>query len=55
MATRHILAHEYDGVDNDIVWRIVTVHIPDLLRQLRPLLPLPPVEETPRPDDDTLK
>jgi uncharacterized protein with HEPN domain len=28
MATRHILAHEYDEIDNDIVWRIVTDHIP---------------------------
>jgi len=26
MATRHILAHDYDEVDNDIVWRIVTDH-----------------------------
>src|SRR4051812_47057089 len=24
-ATRHILAHDYDEIDYDIVWRIVTV------------------------------
>lgn len=42
MATRHILAHDYDEVDNDIVWRIATSHIPALLDQLRPLLPPPP-------------
>ena len=46
MATRHILAHDYDDVDNDIVWRIVTDHIPALIAQLTPLIPpQPPVEE----------
>jgi uncharacterized protein with HEPN domain len=46
MATRHILAHDYDEVDNDIVWRIVTDHIPVLIEKLRPLIPpRPPVEE----------
>ena len=44
MATRHILAHEYDEVDNDIVWRIATDHIPELIRHLRPLLPPAPPE-----------
>lgn len=38
MATRHILAHEYDEVDNDIVWRIVNDHIPELVRQLGTLV-----------------
>lgn len=46
IATRHILAHDYDEVDNDIVWRIVTNHIPVLMEQLRPLIPLqPPIKE----------
>jgi uncharacterized protein with HEPN domain len=39
MATRHILAHDYDEVDNDIVWRIVTDHIPVLVEQLKALVP----------------
>jgi uncharacterized protein with HEPN domain len=42
MATRHILAHDYDDVDHDILWRIVTEHIPLTLTQLRKLLPTPP-------------
>lgn len=42
MATRHILAHDYDEVDNDIVWRIITDHLPVLIQQLRALLPPPP-------------
>ncbi|MBC8106016.1 MAG: DUF86 domain-containing protein [Anaerolineae bacterium] len=44
MATRHILAHEYDEIDNDIVWRIVTDHIPPLIPQLRGLIPAPPAD-----------
>jgi len=39
MSTRHILAHDYDEVDNDTVWRIVTDHLPPLIEQLRPLIP----------------
>ena len=29
-------------VDNDIVWRILSDHLPPLIRQLRDLLPPPP-------------
>ncbi len=42
MATRHILAHDYDAVDNDTVWRILTDHLPPLIEQLRCLIPPPP-------------
>lgn len=46
MATRHILAHDYDTVNDDTVWRIVTDHIPRLVEQLKPLIPPePPIEE----------
>lgn len=45
MATRHILAHDYDEVDNDIVWRITTHHIPPLILQLKALIPSPPSDE----------
>jgi uncharacterized protein with HEPN domain len=45
MATRHILAHEYDGVDYDTVWRIVKEHLPLLIKQLEELLKeIPPPE-----------
>ncbi|HEX8324567.1 MAG TPA: HepT-like ribonuclease domain-containing protein, partial [Tepidisphaeraceae bacterium] len=42
MATRHILAHDYDAVNNDTVWRIVIDHLPPLIEQLRPLIPPEP-------------
>jgi uncharacterized protein with HEPN domain len=38
MATRHILAHDYDAVNFDIVWRICEEHLPPLIAQLTPLL-----------------
>ena len=47
MATRNILAHDYDEVDNDIVRRIIIEHIPEMIRQLRPLLPPDPVTSVP--------
>jgi uncharacterized protein with HEPN domain len=41
MATRHVLAHDYDLVNFETVWRIATVYVPALLEQIRPLLPPP--------------
>ena len=56
MATRNILVHDYDDVDNDIVWRIVTDHIPVLISQLRPLIPPYPKSQQPTglPTDTSL-
>ncbi len=45
MGTRHILAHEYGEVDQNIMWRIATQHIPEALDHLRKLVPPPPVGE----------
>jgi uncharacterized protein with HEPN domain len=43
VALRHILAHEYGEVKQEIVFRIATVHIPDLISLLEPIIPpLPP-------------
>ena len=47
MATRHILAHEYDEIDNDIVWQIATVYVPEMLEKIRPLIPPPPPDPEP--------
>lgn len=37
-AARNRIVHEYNDVDDDIVWNIVHIHIPALLPQLRALL-----------------
>lgn len=36
--SRHIVVHDYFGVDLDIVWRILTVHLPALRDDLDRLL-----------------
>ena len=38
MAQRHILAHEYDDLQDDLLWKVVTLHLPPLMAQLEPLL-----------------
>lgn len=38
VATRHILAHEYDDVDHEQIWRVVSVHVPRLVQQLTPVI-----------------
>lgn len=38
IATRNIIAHEYGEVQNDKVWRIVTIHLPALIDALRPIV-----------------
>ena len=52
-ATRHVLAHDYDFIDDDVTWRIATVYVPELLEQLRALLPPPPEDTDPIDDPST--
>lgn len=35
---RDIVAHEYFGIDQDILWDIITHHVPALLPQIRRIL-----------------
>lgn len=35
---RHVLAHDYGRIEHDRLWNVVTVHIPDLIKLLEPLL-----------------
>jgi uncharacterized protein with HEPN domain len=39
--TRHVLAHDYDRINHGTLWRIATEYVPDMIVQLRPLLPPP--------------
>lgn len=38
IASRNIIAHEYADIQNDKVYRMATVHVPDLIRLLSPIL-----------------
>jgi len=42
IAQRHVLAHEYGEVKHESIWLVATVHIPELIDRLRPLVPPPP-------------
>jgi len=41
VAQRHILAHEYGEVRQDRISAVASVHVPDLIRMLEPLVPRP--------------
>lgn len=42
VAQRHRLAHEYAEIDDELIWRVATVHAPELVRLLTPIVPTPP-------------
>lgn len=39
---RHKVVHDYLGVDEDIVWQVVTEDLPKLVAALEPIVPPPP-------------
>jgi len=41
-STRHILAHDHGMIKPYIMWRVVSMHLPELLEKVRPLVPPPP-------------
>jgi uncharacterized protein with HEPN domain len=42
MAQRHRLAHEYGEIDDSLIWKVATVHVPALIPQIEPLtIPYP--------------
>ena len=42
VAQRHIVAHEYDDLQDNLIWTVATQHAADLIRLLEPLIPPPP-------------
>ena len=43
IAQRNVLAHEYGEIKQDRMWLLATIHIPELVSRLQPLIPpLPP-------------
>ena len=42
VALRNVLAHDYGAVDDAEMWKVATVHVPDLIAKLKPLVPPPP-------------
>lgn len=42
VAQRNVLIHEYGEVEDEIMWDVARVSIPELVRLLEPLVPPPP-------------
>ena len=47
IAQRHVLAHQYGEVEDDLIWKVATEHIPALIAALEPLIPPPPADAWP--------
>ena len=41
-AQRHVLAHEYDVIDPDHMWALISKRLSELIGALEPLVPPPP-------------
>ncbi|MEO0349823.1 MAG: DUF86 domain-containing protein [Cyanobacteria bacterium P01_A01_bin.15] len=41
---RDIVAHHYDEIDFGVLWSVLQLGIPDMLRKIQPLLPTEPVQ-----------
>ncbi len=35
MVQRHVIAHEYADLQHDLLWRVVTVYVPELIPSLK--------------------
>jgi uncharacterized protein with HEPN domain len=42
---RHVLAHEYGEIKHELLWKVATLHIPELIGRLEPLIPPAPMED----------
>jgi uncharacterized protein with HEPN domain len=38
IAQRNVLAHNYGAIKQDLVWEVLTVHLPDLAGQLKQII-----------------
>lgn len=39
IAQRNVLAHDYGEIEHALVWRVATVHIPELIQRLEAIMP----------------
>ena len=42
IAQRNVWGHQYGEIQEDLIWEVVTVCVPELIRALEPLIPPPP-------------
>lgn len=41
-AQRHVLAHDYGRIDQELLWNVATLRVPELLARIEGLLPADP-------------
>jgi uncharacterized protein with HEPN domain len=46
IAQRHVLVHEYGEIEDEMLWKVATISVPELIRSLEPLIPALPPEES---------
>jgi uncharacterized protein with HEPN domain len=42
IAQRHVIAHEYGEIKHELIWKVATEHVTELITQLEPLIPKSP-------------
>ena len=42
---RYVIAHEYGELEDELIWRAATLHVPELIEMLEPLVPPEPEAE----------
>ena len=45
IAQRHVLVHEYGEIEDEMLWKVATISVPELIELLEPLLPSLPGED----------
>jgi uncharacterized protein with HEPN domain len=46
IAQRNVLAHEYGEIKQELIWKVATIRIPELISLLERLIPIPPGKES---------
>ncbi len=46
---RHKLAHDYADIQDEIIWRVLKIHLPVLVSLLQDVVPQPPADPDPGP------
>ena len=46
IAQRNVLAHEYGEIKQELIWKVATIRIPELISLLERLIPVPPGKES---------
>ena len=44
---RHKLAHDYGDIQDEIIWRVLKIHLPELVVALKAIVPQPPPDPEP--------